>query len=843
MFSHFSKPLIFCMVVSAAGIAEATPLLEASEGRGESCRIRTNALNLPVNDEAGNQTEYTRDELQRLQRFQAKEEQSPDVPTVEELTTTPVTRPLWTFPILSSGLGLNLWAGTTSDSTLEIYVGSGNDFDGNRYWVALTVNAETGTYDPFFVSQDFTSRIKELLVGDVTGDPEKEIVVLTGNGEVHVYDQLSKEWIKSYGTVSAATAMRLHDLYGSGQLEVVVCNASSTAVYADGFPLWSVPAGGEDLTINQMDDDPGPEIALSSGKVVDATIRFVQWDRGTPFGVRMHSNDFDGDGMAEVIAAEAWYNVRAFDVDTQQVKWTVPVELDITALALTDVDNNGSVEVAIGEGQWGDVYAIDPVTTAQKYLVPNPNHGVGGIAMADVDSDGAQDLIWTGGFSSTGPDSLFIANPVTKEIKFTNKHFDGPFIGPVKGDLDGDGVDEIVAAVLEQTSWYDYYRLLVFDDYSLKLRAISPPMAGGDASEGYADLQLRDMDNDGQLEILFCTDLHLHGIIEAYEFDTSNTLTRCWDSPQLHFMPYTAVDAVDIDGDGGMEIIAGNSRISSSTTGTCLRVIDYATSTVEWSSPHLGGFSSRIGDVAVGQLDAIPGAELLALVYSDDVFIYDGITKVLRGTVVGSFRCMDIKDNYVFVADGAGNVRGYAYDGTAYVQVIPTVRVVVGPIEGMQVINANPLELTFGSAGRLMYYANGTVQSQSVSYGAPYGARYADYVSGGLHCLGANKLPPPELDPEPEQTSGITNQVSWKRVLSAARYQVEMDTTDGFMAPSSSGWISDTSFSFGPLAPGQTYYYRVKARASDGATESAWSRPQSSTQEPPRSAVSNWTIY
>lgn len=68
-------------------------------------------------------------------------------------------------------------------------------------------------------------------------------------------------------------------------------------------------------------------------------------------------------------------------------------------------------------------------------------------------------------------------------------------------------------------------------------------------------------------------------------------------------------------------------------------------------------------------------------------------------------------------------------------------------------------------------------------------------------------------------------------VLSSApvEYYAECDDNLFFGSPISSGWITQTQYTFTSLTPGQTYWYRVKGR--QGSAESAWSNVESSQQE------------
>ena len=68
-------------------------------------------------------------------------------------------------------------------------------------------------------------------------------------------------------------------------------------------------------------------------------------------------------------------------------------------------------------------------------------------------------------------------------------------------------------------------------------------------------------------------------------------------------------------------------------------------------------------------------------------------------------------------------------------------------------------------------------------------------------------------------------------VQSQVTYYAECADSPDFSSPTSSGWIAQRSTTFQNLAPGRTYWYRVKAKS--GATESDWSNIEHSQQEAP----------
>jgi subtilisin family serine protease/subtilisin-like proprotein convertase family protein len=69
--------------------------------------------------------------------------------------------------------------------------------------------------------------------------------------------------------------------------------------------------------------------------------------------------------------------------------------------------------------------------------------------------------------------------------------------------------------------------------------------------------------------------------------------------------------------------------------------------------------------------------------------------------------------------------------------------------------------------------------------------------------------------------------------LDLVEYYAESDDNPSFTSPANSGWIEETQHTFGGLTPGQTYWYRVKAR--QGGAESGWSNVEHSQQASPGS--------
>lgn len=92
--------------------------------------------------------------------------------------------------------------------------------------------------------------------------------------------------------------------------------------------------------------------------------------------------------------------------------------------------------------------------------------------------------------------------------------------------------------------------------------------------------------------------------------------------------------------------------------------------------------------------------------------------------------------------------------------------------------------------------------------------------------------PAPNLNTEPDYTLGDSNTITWSTTGSLPyEYLIECSTDSGFLdIVKSTSWITEKSYTFTNLLPGQIYFYRVKARNKKG-NESAWSNVVYSVQK------------
>ena len=652
----------------------------------------------------------------------------------------PGVQAVWGFGALGSGVGLSGIVVAQNKGAAEIYVGgSGATFGPNTAWHALRYSAATGTYEPAFVSEHLPQGIRRIALMRRSDLPYPLIVVALTDGTIHLHHQPSKYRIATFddpcagfGGLQALTTADLDD--DESDEFISICGDRRLFAYGFDYAWWMVEGAGgsfdSDVVVGQMDDDDAVEIATTSGQVLDAETREVQWSWPEQFGVHLQAADIDADGRDELVAGD-YDGVRTYDVERQLPKWFLP-SFDVDAILVADIDGDGIQELLVGDGQWGDVRAFSTLTQQEEWSIPNPEHGVANVAVGDVNNDGTPELLWGAGYSSTGSDHLYVADWSNRTILWQNEHLDGPFLGPAIGDLDGDAVPEIVVASSTSESGYESGRIVVLDSRTLAVRAISGGVAGGSYGwTGIHDLKLRDLDGDGRLEILVATDWLYDGAIEAYRFSTDNVFTQVWtNATRPYGAPFHSVDVADVDGDGSVEVVGGVGREHTGAVGTYVYVYDVATSQEEWK----GAFPltwDAVSELAIADLDGDGGLEIAGMIEGGDVYVFDGATRQHDAVIQADATSLSIVPRaagppLLALGSGSGAASIRAFDGIGYPEVAAPV-LASSEIDGLHVTGG---AVWLGTDGTLRRFQGGTVW-RSAGYGAEFGRRLA-MLSGTL---------------------------------------------------------------------------------------------------------------
>ncbi len=722
-----------------------------------------NAVDARVIDAKGKRINYRREALaasasKNAARTTAKS-QTATSGTSSRFVAAPASTPspFWQCAVYGSDIGgTNILIHPVSGGAPEIIIGgnSADNFGGDDFWQVIRYNAVTGNYDQVFVSPvyapadpySYSTGISRIEIGNVIGDSSEEIVVMLENGDIYLYDATTRNALGEIQTgISDLAGLALADLDGDGHAELIVTTTEygTNTLYVfsgSGTLLWEVAeAGGYDVVAGQMDTDPAIEIATTSGNVVDAATHAIQWTYHNGFGARLKLAPIPGKNYQQLITAQGWQYVYSYDIAKKLPRWSITTPQDIGAIDVADVDGDGTPEVIIGDGQWGTVHVHDLVTQAEKWHAENPEHGVTNIAVGDVDGDGVVDLLWGAGATSTGSDYLYVAKTTgNHSIKWHSVDLEGPFLGPEIGDLDGDGKPELVVCSFSSEAGYHSGRILVFDGATLKLRAISAPVANNGAWTGVHDLKLRDVNGDGRMEIVIGADDFYDGIVEIYSFDSANTFKRIWtNATEPSGSPFQFVEVADLDGNGKQKIIAANFVEHTGSPGVFVYVYDYPSGTNSWTSLAMASGFSGVDGLVVKALDSTGNKKIAALV-AGDLYTFDGPSRELESLVQSTpFTSLSSEANSYRLIAGDDNGVGHflQYANPDYNETL-TRQLADGKLNGVNAMPDGELWTGSGSVVNLrMPSTYSTVSWQSPALGPGAGRFVATQVRDGQKCL------------------------------------------------------------------------------------------------------------
>ncbi|HEU4601454.1 MAG TPA: Ig-like domain-containing protein [Steroidobacteraceae bacterium] len=540
---------------------------------------------------------------------------------LQKTGTSPSYDEVWSTTAWGSGIGVTgIWpVDANSDGKSEFVLAGGAGFGGGTRWSIVGYNTSTHNYDILWQSAGPATNgccggasITALRVVEHSGS--KRVWVARGDGSIEVINLLTRTLIQTITTNSAVFDFAFADADNDGDTDVVAVSSDRITLYdPDSLATArTILYGGLRIAVGNVDDDPQLEIAIDSGKVleVDGATTTVQWDSGASFGARVALGDIDGDGRDELVAAQGWYDIRAWDVELKSVKWSIHTALDIAAMRLIDVTGDSTPEIVYGDGQWGSIHAVRASDQVELWNIPNPEHGVTDIAIFDADGDGSREVVWGAGYTSTGPDYLYVHDLATRAFEWQNDDYSGPYQSADFGDVDHDGSLDMVVASFESQSGYADGLIEVHDasTYALKWRS-SGNLFEGFAWTGVHNLRLANVDADPQLEILVATDRLYDGTLYVIDGLTHEVQSKTvYDSGS----PLNVLDVADLDGDGKLEVIAGNTVAHTGSPGVFMYVIDPSNGSVVWKSAALAGGFSSVTDVLAADVGAA-GQDVLAV--------------------------------------------------------------------------------------------------------------------------------------------------------------------------------------------------------------------------------------
>lgn len=498
----------------------------------------------------------------------------------------------------------------------------------SRYWYVLQSDGEGG-YNQVWSSPYYEEKLVRLLSGDINKDGHPDVLAVLQGGGVIAYDGETLQAFLTHHTHTGIKDAAVGDLDGDGSLDIVTTDGIKVSAYnaETGELKWSVSEGGGDkLVLGNVDGDRAMEVVTTKsrykGYVLDGTTGAVKWLYADSFGGVVRLQDLDGDSICEIVGLSGGRKVAVFNGISKSPVWESQDRLLVYSFAFDDTNGDGKPEiVCMCDG--GNVIAIDPVSRQVVWRVrPGSLSSAICVALLDVDGDGEKELIGRNS-SSQGPD-FFVANFSTGKLEWSSLNIKGAYALDIDGD---NGI-----AMLSEEGGGSYYKrgaVRVLNGISHEVTSnVSLPSSHTLANKRL--VRLGDMNGDGHPETVVMTRHNSKECLLAY-----NGVSK-------HFIEMPAslgVDKIkaycisDVDCDGDTEVIAGVEIRGDN----CLMVYDPKTGNEEWRSISMSG---SIYALLVSDLSGDGHPEIAVLTSGRRVYVYDGVTHVLRALLETSGRSL-----------------------------------------------------------------------------------------------------------------------------------------------------------------------------------------------------------